>query len=61
MKLHNKENVVNENVVIDNRQENGGQMTIKRNIVLLISLLSLGVGMALAQIESSTITGTVTD
>jgi len=36
-------------------------MTIKRNIVLLISLLSLGVGMALAQIESSTITGTVTD
>jgi hypothetical protein len=46
---------------IDNKQEKGGQMTIKRNIVLLISLLSLGVGMALAQIESSTITGTVTD
>jgi hypothetical protein len=36
-------------------------MTIKRNIVLLISLLSLGVGMALAQIKSSTITGAVTD
>jgi hypothetical protein len=36
-------------------------MTIKSRIVLLISLLSLGVGMAMAQIESSTITGTVTD
>ncbi len=36
-------------------------MTIKSRIVLLISLLSLGVGMAMAQINSSTITGTVTD
>ena len=36
-------------------------MTIKSRIVLLISLLSLGVGMAMAQINSSTITGTITD
>ena len=36
-------------------------MTIKRNIMLLISLFSLGVGMALAQIASNSITGTVTD
>src|ERR1017187_8493765 len=46
---------------IDNRQEKRGQMMIRRTIVLLITLLSFGVGMALAQIKSSTITGTVSD
>ena len=46
---------------IENRQEKKGQMMIMRKIVLLLMLLSLGAGMALAQIKSSTITGTVSD